>query len=104
MKTTSWSNFRVRPQSILGTEKVKVKFGDGSYFVATYYTPIAERKGKRIRKGIERHECYKCSNLDKVRFVVPFDANYMPGYYCLKCRKKYDILDIRDAKRYGKIS
>ena len=35
--------------------------------------------------------------------VVAFDAKVSPGWYCYKCRKKRDILDIKVAKKYGKV-
>ena len=104
MKSIRWSEFKATPRKYLGYPKIKVRMRNGSFFVATFYTPVIEQNGRAIRgEGKTKHECYICKRLQRVRFVVPFDGSFPPGYYCLKCRKENDILDVKDAKRYGKI-
>jgi len=36
-------------------------------------------------------------------YVIPFDGTASPGWYCYNCRKRNNLLDIKKAKKYGKI-
>ena len=58
---------------------------------------LIDKEGHRIR------ECRVCGSLTRVKFVVPYDGSVAPGGYCYACRRKYSIMDIKDAKRYNKI-
>jgi len=49
------------------------------------------------------HRCNICNRTERVLWVVPYDASYSPGWYCYKCRRGRDIMDVKRAAKYGKI-
>ena len=110
MKTITWEKFRSGPMKYLTAAKViKAVRGDGSFFIIRHYSPYDEdfaykkpfSKFDKSRK--KKHRCHFCRKTYRVKFVLPYDASYSPGYYCPKCMKERDILDISKAKEYGKI-
>lgn len=103
MKTVYWSKFSDEPRRHLGEKKIRVRFKNGGYFTAQYYSPIVEEEARRPRGKKLIHECYICGKLEKVVFVIPFDGSFPPGCYCVKCKHKYDIMDVAVAKHYHKI-
>ena len=91
-----------------GVKVVKIRGKHGKYVNIYYhdrkddlYTRdgdiLIDKLGKRFR------ECRLCGSLECVRFIVPFDGSIQAGSYCLRCRKKHSIMDVKDAKRYNKI-
>jgi len=66
-------------------------------FVAREGDILIDKLGRRVR------ECRLCGSLNHVKFVVPYDGSVDPGGYCYRCRRKHGIMDVKDAKRYGKI-
>ena len=107
-----WADFRDSPMKYLeGVKEVKVERGDGSYFRVRHYSPYMEDGGHKIQgprkypnaKVKKDHRCNICGKTERVLWVVPFDASYSPGWYCYKCRRARDIMDIKRAKKYNKI-
>lgn len=107
-----WADFKNNPMKYLrGVGEAKVYRGDGSYFRVKHYSPYVEDGGRKIRgprkypkeKIRKDHRCNICGKTERVVWVVPFDASYSPGWYCYKCRRSRDILDIKVAKKHGKI-
>lgn len=111
MKLT-WTQFRDNPTKYLkGSKALKVYRRDGSYFQVKWFSPYVEDgvhkvKGSKKWKDAnirKEHRCNICGSTQRVVWVVPFDASYTPGWYCYKCRRARDIMDIKKAKKYGKI-
>jgi len=107
-----WKDFRGNPMKYLeGVKQVKVYRGDGSYFLVKHFSPYLEDGGYKIEgrkkyanaKVKRDHRCNICGGIERVVWVVPFDASYSPGWYCYKCRRRRDIMDIKRAKKYNKI-
>lgn len=93
---------------ILKTDKIRVQ-GWGSRYVNVYLhdekDELYEREGDVLidKLGKRFRECRLCGSLCKVRYIVPYDGSIQPGGYCLNCRRRHSIMDVKDAKRYGKI-
>lgn len=117
METIRWVDFaRKNPIKVLkerGVDRIRVKYGvKGAYF-NVYYHPyweddMAYEKHDWFvldkKTGKKRIYCELCKTSSwRTRFIVPYDGSYPPGYYCYKCRRKYSIMDIKDAKRYNKV-
>jgi len=107
-----WADFKLSPMKYLGSsEEIRVDRGDGSYFKVKYFSPYVEDKAVKIEHSGDKqgghspreHRCHICGSIRRVVWVVPFDAKYSPGWYCYKCRKSRDILDVKRAKKYEKV-
>lgn len=107
-----WTKFIRQSRRYLG--KVGKEFivtrADGSYLRVKYFSPYREDMAIKIKQEEDvnnnnkgEHRCHICGSSYRVIWVVPFDAKVSPGWYCYKCRKKRDILDIKIAKKYGKV-
>ena len=107
MIDVKWADFKLSPMKFLkGNRKIKVKRGNGSYLIVTYYSPYIEDGANKIKKVSKRkgdHRCSLCGSTIRVLWVVPFDLVVVPGWYCYNCRRKRDILDVNVAKKHGKI-
>jgi hypothetical protein len=99
-----WSKFLKNPKRYFeNNRKITVKFGNGSYFIARFYSPIVEDRATWGNLKGTKHKCAICGNTSSTMFTIPFDGKFIPGYYCLYCRRKHDILDVSVAKKHGKI-
>lgn len=108
MKGIKWADFKLSPMKYITDKESKVLRGDGSYFLVKYFSPYIEDSAQKIEKGhkgkeMREHRCNLCRSVKRVVWVVPFDGSYSPGWYCYKCRKSRDILDIKRAKKVNKI-
>ena len=91
--------------------KIKVFYNNtGHYFNAYFHKPWGDMGYKEKEDYVEskhyKKKFYKCDLCERVyytRYVVPYDGSYPPGWYCYWCRKKKSIMDVKDAKHYGKI-
>ena len=112
MKVISWANFRRNPGrsfSDFGNE-LRVSYDrQGGYFDVKYvpgWSRGYRRKGQRLeglKTGRVLHLCLLCNTPKDVRWTVPYDGCVVPSYYCWRCRRRHDILDVYDAERLGKI-
>ena len=105
-----WARFKLSPMKYLRAgECIRVDRGDGSYLVVEYISPFVEDRIVSVKAKVKPkeaahgHRCNICGGVYRVLWVVPYDAVRSPGWYCYKCRKIHDILDIERAKRYGKV-
>ena len=104
-----WADFKLSPMKFLKAgECIRVDRGDGSYLVVEYFSPFVEDRVKTVTiKGqkptVVGHRCNLCGGVYRVLWVIPYDATYSPGWYCYKCRKVRNILDVDRAKKYGKV-
>lgn len=108
MKKVKWADFKLSPMEYITEKETKVVRGDGSYFLVKYYSPFVEDDSFKIKKSLRtnekrEHRCNICGSVKRVVWVVPFDGVVAPGYYCYKCRKSRDILDIKRASKHGKV-
>jgi hypothetical protein len=110
MKKVKWADFKLTPMRfVIGEREIKVMRGDQSYFLVQYVSPYVEDKVTRIKKKQDgryttrNHRCSLCRSVKRVVYVIPFDGAVSPGWYCYKCRKTNNLLDVKRAKRYGKI-
>jgi len=108
MRTIKWADFKLSPMEYITDKETKVVRGDGSYFLVKYYSPfVQDRSFKTLAsertKERRDYRCDLCRSVKRVVWVVPFDSIVAPGHYCYKCRKSRNILDIKKAKKYGKI-
>ena len=109
MRQVKWADFKLSPMKCLeGSKEIRVNRGDGSYMVIRYYSPFIEDEAVKIEAKDSRgttgeHRCNMCGSNERVVWVVPFDAKYAPGWYCYKCRKSKDILDVKRAKKFNKV-
>lgn len=112
MQRVTWTKFIREPREYLGKvgEEFEVTRKDGSYLRVKYFSPYTEDSAVRTKqkedvshnnRGV--HRCHICGSSYRVVWVVPFDAKYAPGWYCYKCRRKRDILDVKVAKKYNKV-
>lgn len=112
IKEVSFDEFRRFGLNTFGRNNAKVLRirGKGMRYVNMYYHDekddlyikkegdiLIDKLGKRVR------ECRLCGSLRYVKFIVPYDGSAEPGGYCYRCRKKLGLMDVKDAKRYGKI-
>jgi len=110
MKKVKWADFKLTPMRfVVGEQEIKVIRGDQSYFLVRYVSPYVEDRVVRIKKKQDgryrtrNHRCALCGHTKKVVYVIPFDGTASPGWYCYNCRKRNNLLDIKKAKKYGKI-
>lgn len=107
MKTITLRQFRKSPTKF--RDDYKVTEPGGSFWKIRYFSANAEDGGTRIpittkdynyRRG---NRCGICGNVKRVVFVVPFDLRVVPGFYCYKCRRKLDLMDVKIARKHGKV-
>lgn len=111
----TWDLFRRSPMKYLTQSKdVRIRRRDQSYFIVRYFSPYVEdgikRKDRKIVRKVDggkvkkvNHRCGICGKSERVLWVVPYDGSMSPGWYCWICRRERSILDVKKAKRYGKI-
>lgn len=110
MKEVSLTKFKDHSLQLFGKDKkLRVNVRGGKYilmflhdikddmFVERDGDVLIDKHGKRFR------ECRLCGSLWNVRYIIPYDGSKEPGPYCYYCRRKHSIMDVKDAKRYGKI-
>jgi hypothetical protein len=111
MKEVRWSEFRAHGFGTFarhGVKELKLVDGRGKRWINMY---IHDNKDDMTREGyvlIDKagkkfKECILCGSMYRVRYIVPYDGAATPGAYCWRCRRKRSLMDIKDAKRYGKI-
>jgi hypothetical protein len=106
MREVKWADFKLSPMRyIRGREALKVKRRGGSYFLVRYHSVVAEDLANKVEEeGTKlRHRCSLCGSIYRVLWVLPYDLSYSPGWYCGKCRRERSIMDVKKAKKYGKI-
>jgi hypothetical protein len=114
MKEIRFRDFSKRPIRYfkLYGDKLRVLFGvRGGYFNVYYHAAwdkdMAYEKGDGFITNVKTKKkimlCSRCESHRKVRYVIPYDGCMAPNHYCYRCRKKYSIMDIEDAKRFNKI-
>lgn len=109
MPEVRWSKFRDKLGYYFDKgESVTVNYKGYKYMTVSFH----DRKEEYFKKdgdvliddlGMRFRECRICGSLYHVRYIVPYDGAMEPGAYCYRCRKKYSLMDVKDAKRYGKI-
>lgn len=112
MKEVPLSEFKRRSFKIfddLGVDRLRVRSRGSSLYLNVYIhdekddwwedkgDAWVDKTGKMFKK------CRLCKSIHNIKYVVPYDASFAPGAYCYRCRKKHSIMDVKDAKRFGKI-
>lgn len=98
-----WHEFRKNPRKIFEREdssRLRVlyrptKTVEGQRDMLVYLQPLKEEEAV---EEVEELRCDLCD--DKWHspiFVVPASGGFPPGYYCWRCRQKYDIVDVKDT-------
>lgn len=93
----------------LGVDKIRVRSGRSSLYLNVYLhdekDDYFDRDGDVLidKMGNRFQECRLCGSIHNIKYVVPYDGSKTPGAYCYNCRRKHSIMDIKDAKRYGKV-
>lgn len=98
-KKIKWGDFYKGPKHWPKEKEFRVIRKDG-------YSLEVKVKDDRQKVKSKPGTCYICARKGKrlsVKYTIPFNGKFMPGWYCRKCRFKYDILDLMDAKRYQKL-
>lgn len=96
---------------LLGEKKIRVKFRNGSYLNIYYHSKWSGDLGYNEKDGFIEGVytkkrlplCAICGGPWNMRYIIPYDGIRAPDHYCGYCRKKHSIMDIKDAKRHGKI-
>jgi len=111
MKKIGIDDFKKRGYKIfeiMGTDQLRIVGREGRYINMFYHNTRDEewkKEGEYLitKEGKKFLECSRCGSIHRVRYTIPYDGSCAPGAYCYYCRKKYSIMDIKDAKRYGKV-
>lgn len=109
MKETNWSRFmRLLPEYFKSEKKMKVTYGAHKYMTVYFHDSkddYFQRDGDVLIDDLGRRfrDCRLCGSLWGVRYIIPYDGAMEPGAYCRRCRKNHSLMDIKDAKRYGKV-